>query len=288
MSPRRSAATLVSVLVILTIIVVLIGLLLPAVGQVRHAAARARCANSLKQLWIAVVNKCDTDGHFGPGTAPGTTFPPDRRMSFYPILLPYLECQSVYTKLAPAQEWDSPANVTAAADWPVMRTFQCPEWSEERWEPTPAMPERVTRGHLAYTNYIGVAGLGTDAPTLPADDPRAGMFGYDRTLRREDVKDGLSNTALLLETGRDVGAWMQGGPSTVRGIDQTDVPITGDGQAFGGTHFSDKFALFLKKPSGSNLLLADGSVRYLLNETDPSVLAALATIAGGESIPPDW
>ncbi len=82
---RRSALTLVELLVVMTILGVLIALLLPAVQQVRAAARRTACQNNLRQLGLAIAQYTNShDGHF-----PRTSHVMDG--SWVYTLSPYLE-----------------------------------------------------------------------------------------------------------------------------------------------------------------------------------------------------
>ena len=87
----------------------------------------------------------------------------------------------------------------------------------------------------------------------------------------KDIEGRASNLLAVAETGRAQGAWTAAGPPTVRGLEADRSPYLGPGGQFGGLH-----------RHGTNVLMADGSVRFLGDDTAADVLESMAVLGGGE------
>jgi hypothetical protein len=240
---------------------------------VRAAAARAQCRNNLKQLAIGAANYNAAKGHWPSGTVANPDLAPSQRLSWLVEVLPYVEREDLYRRVDRKKGWAAETN-RAATSTPV-RVFLC------------FVPARAN-GDGPLTSYVGVAGLGPGAALLPPSDPRCGLFGHDRVVRTEDVKDGTSNTLLALETASENGRWAAGGAATVRGLDPETRPYVAAGGPFGVLHRDPVLFQMTRLPTTAGAAFADGSVREVCDTADPRVLEAVATIAGGEEYGPGY
>jgi prepilin-type N-terminal cleavage/methylation domain-containing protein len=97
-SRRRTAVTLIEMLVVVAIIAILIGLLLGAVMSVRQAAIRMKCKNNVKQLVLAIHNfTSETDERLPQ--IDGAMNGPNPRLSVFGAILPYIEQGNYYRQI---------------------------------------------------------------------------------------------------------------------------------------------------------------------------------------------
>lgn len=239
---------------------VAVALILPAVQQAREAARRAQSKNNMKQMALAIHNYADAHRNLPQGTIEpnGKDLKPEERLSWLTSILPYIEQGALYERVDANEGFEAEKN-SLARDTRIV-IFENPGYAGQ-----------ATTKH-GSTHYVGIGGLGKDGPTLPANNPKAGMFAYNRKTRFADVTDGLSNTLMIGEISKEAGPWARGGDATIRAF--TSKPYLKGPDGIGGPF-----------RGGGHFALGDGSVRFISENVDPSVIEAMSTISGGEVVP---
>lgn len=108
---KRSGFTLVELLVVIAIIGILIGMLLPAVQQVREAARRTDCSNKLRQIGLAVHNYAGVFGERFPMLGEA-----EEGGHWSAFILPFMEMNNTHDTLSfGTVDWASSAAVGGAS-----------------------------------------------------------------------------------------------------------------------------------------------------------------------------
>jgi prepilin-type processing-associated H-X9-DG protein len=275
---------------VIAIIAVLLGILIPAVQQVRSAAGRLKCAQNLRQLGLALQNYHDTYKSLPPGCSYLSGKSPQPHMSWLTRLLPFVEQDALWRQSLRAFEQDSffetPPHFPICER--VMPAFVCP--SDPRSQQAEEFPEFT----VAFTDYLGV--WGTDRRH------RDGVLFIDSQVRFVDVKDGTSNTLMVGErppsADGHLGWWYAGWGQLKDGSAEALLGVAewNDGPfyrqcprgpySYGPGRLGnqcDTFHFWSLHPGGSNFLFCDSSIHFIPYSAAP-IMSALASRAGGETV----
>ncbi|MEI8212850.1 MAG: DUF1559 domain-containing protein [Planctomycetota bacterium] len=307
----RSGATLVEIMLVVSIMSVLLGLSFPALQAAREAARRVQCQANLRQLAIGSLNFEGASRHL-----PGPTMNAHPSSGLYQYdaglfinMLPYLEHTALYDSIHKGAPCNSFANRSLISRSPSF--LKCPSSlpSEILEDMSGAFSGPAVNGlHGQSCDYSGNDGaFVNNQPYFGTIRLRVGSLVKERRLA--DVTDGTSNTLMFWESVGDAirnpsqvkTSINQGAPesfvyllnnqpssalvSTTLASTKsylfawsgfrvgTIIPMAGR-----ALNVSNQYGEPLSEHVGLvNVALTDGSVRSISADTDTTTVIALAT-----------
>jgi len=310
--------TLVELLVVIAIIGVLVALLLPAVQAAREAARRTQCTNNLKQLGIALHNFEGAKKSLPAGS--GYTRP-EPKGNWVVSIAPYMEETAIYSQYDFTKYADESPNREFAATV-IIAGFICPSdpennpailnnrrqgsgshnppiaqglWYTGSMGPTiPDLCDFDTPGSSTYKYTCMGCSFGTlwpDGTTLTpcavgykgGADSCAGLICRRHAgIKFRTVSDGLSNTFMVGETLPTHWVWnclfCDNFP-----VSSTHIPLNTMIRSSTATNFSKISGFKSAHLGGANMLMGDGSVRFVEESIDYVTFNMLGSRANADN-----
>ena len=304
----KSGFTLIELLVVIAIIAILIGLLLPAVQKVREAAARMKCSNNLKQIGLALHNYHSAYERFpAGGDALG--------FSVHAYLLPQLEQDNLYKTINFSVAPTNAANVGPLGT--TIPGFLCPSDPQSQapagqggnnyvWNYGSDILFRSNTGSGAFV-FNGLSFRVTDisdgsSNTAAFTERRKGDFNNGTITLTTDLFNatGAGSPTTADEAATMCNAFVPTDPSTqfrsdygsqwLQALHPTMYQHVGlpnsKGCAFPPSNCS--MSANSAHTNGLNVLLCDGSVRFVSSSIGMPTWRALGTRTGGDLLGSDW
>jgi Protein of unknown function (DUF1559) len=223
------------------------------------------------------VKRLAASGEFPRGALPrkssanrmGLPFAPEQRVSWMVELLPGLGYERLYRDIDKDTAWNTTHNLRLGRSW--IPEFLEPSQESDSWRAK--LPSVIGRD-LGATHFIGLSGLDVDAADLldtPENAKRLGIFGYERSTKVADIKDGLDKTIFMIQVQSNIARpWIRGGGATVMGVSMTDS-------------FKPFRVMQPDGEFGAHAIMCDGTVRFLKTNIPDELFRAMVTYKAGDS-----
>lgn len=270
---RARGFSLVELLVVIGIIAVLIGLLLPAIQQVRQAAQTTQSTNNLKQLALAAHAFENVNGYMPPWecnvvvyatSARDTTGTEYSGMSFFDLILPYLEQQNIYNSgfASKTNNQGNPYILWMPSNGPEFQALKvCINPSDPTGNGTGLVPENPGSSLMLGTSgyKVNLSAVGQFTSTSFQDGSAPQSLTQTTFSLESGYTDGTSNTILLGECYSDSS---KQGPIVWSMAIETTFADSQLAQNMPASSAA-KSGLQSPRPSGILVALVDGSVRLV-------------------------
>ena len=255
--------TLVELLVVIAILAILIGLMLPAIQNVREAARRMQCTNQLRQLGVAShtyhdnQKKLPTSCHkvsSGDGSGQSENKLEPIGYSWIVDILPFMEETALYDQFDVKQGSPNDASSDENVREGISRRLKgviCPSSSHQ----PPGLMESEDDDKQGITNYVTMGATHAESLELSVETNGKGC-NYDTTAMKPDgaiypgskttlegIKDGTANTIYTCETTDEYRRWAVGADASV-----VALPTSKSG--------ATKTVTFINKGEGQNFKYA--------------------------------